>query len=287
MFSNIFKMSSAVRWAFNFKEWNPSERDFEHAISCVQTEEKARLERFAYRKDIKASLIGRLLMRKFVNEYGGLPYDKITFLRDEHNKPILKDNSIAISFNVSHQGSYAVLAGETVDVKLGVDVMTLGYTGHKSIPEFFRLMNTNFSAAEWMEIKGSPEKSETEQASMFYRHWALKESYVKALGVGITVDLRKIAFQTNSVLSKDSITTDTDLYIDAIRQDWLFEETLLDSRHCVAVAISRKKGYPTSSRNAMFEILDYDKLMAHAVPLFPIDSQCTAGYFAKPDHNMI
>jgi len=285
MFSNnIYKMSSAVRWAFNFKEWNPSERDFEHAISCVQIEEKARLGRFVYRKDVKASLAGRLLMRKFVSEYGGLPYDKITFLRDEHNKPILKDNSIAISFNVSHQGSYAVLAGETVDVKLGVDVMTLGYTG-KNISEFFRLMNTNFSAAEWIEIKGSPKKSEAEQASMFYRHWALKESYVKALGVGITIDLKKMDFQTNSSLSEDCITTDTNLYIDAIRQDWLFEETLLDSRHCIAVAISQKNGKPTLSHNAMFEILDYDKLMAHAVPLFPIDSQYAAEYFAKPERN--
>ncbi|XP_019886643.2 L-aminoadipate-semialdehyde dehydrogenase-phosphopantetheinyl transferase [Ooceraea biroi] len=281
--SNIFKMSSAVRWAFNWKEWNPSEREFEHAISCIQSDEKARLGRFVFRKDVRASLAGRLLMRKFVSDYGGLPYDKIIFLRNEHNRPVLKDNSIAVSFNVSHHGSYAVLAGETIHVKLGVDIMTLEHTGNKNIPEYFRLMDRNFSAAEWREIKGSSGKPEAEQLSMFYRHWALKESYVKALGVGITVDLRKIDFRTNSSLREGLITTDTDLYTDAIQQDWLFEETLLDSQHCVAVAISRENENRSSSRNVMFETLDYDKLMTHAVPLFPIDSQYTAQYFAKSE----
>lgn len=275
-------MSSAIRWAFNWKEWNPSEREFEYAISCVQNDEKTRLGRFVFRKDVRASLVGKLLMRKFVNEYTDLPYDKIVFIKDEHNKPVLKDNS-TISFNVSHQGSYTVLAGEIRDVRLGVDVMALEYTGGKSLSEFFRIMNSNFSLAEWKEIRGSAsEKSETEQISMFCRHWALKESYVKALGVGIVVDLRSIDFRTNSELSQDSVITDTALYIDGIKQNWLFEETLLDSQHCVAVALQENDN-SLRLHNNTFEIMNYDKLIAHAVPLFPLDSQYTAQYFTKSE----
>lgn len=274
--ANIVRMSSAIRWAFNWKEWNPSEREFEHAVSCIQSDEKERLRRFVFRKDVRASLVGRLLMRKFVNEYAGLPYDKITFVRDEHNRPILKDNSI-VSFNVSHHGSYTVLAGEIRNVKLGVDVMTLDYNESKNIPDFFRLMNKQFSAAEWDEIRGS-NKSEAEQMSMFYRHWALKESYVKALSVGVFADLGSINFRTNSKLSEDSVITDTILHINGIEQDWLFEETLLDSRHCVAVALQKTDNL---LRNIPFEIINYDKLMAHAIPLFPMDSQYTIQYFAK------
>lgn len=281
--TNIIRMSSAIRWAFNWKEWNPCEREFEYAISCVQSDEKTRLGKFVFRKDVRASLAGRLLMRKFVNEYTDLPYDKIVFVRDEHNKPVLKDNSAAVSFNVSHQGSYTVLAGEIRDVRLGVDVMAFEYTGGKSVSEFFRIMNRNFSSAEWDEIRGSAsEKSETEQMSMFYRHWALKESYVKALGVGVVVDLKSIDFRTNSELSEDSIATDTILYIDGIKQDWSFEETLLDSQHCVAVALQENDD-SLRLRNTMFEIVNFDKLVAHAVPLFPLDSQYTAQYFAKSE----
>lgn len=276
--ANIVRMSSAIRWAFNWKEWNPSEREFEHAVSCIQSDEKERLQRFVFRKDVRASLVGRLLMRKFVNEYASLPYDKITFVRDEHNRPILKDNSI-VSFNVSHHGSYTVLAGEIRNVKIGVDVMTLDYNEGKSIPDFFRLMNKHFSAAEWDEIKGL-NKSETEQMLMFYRHWALKESYVKALSVGVFVDLGSIDFRTNSKLSEDSVTTDTVLHINGIKQDWLFEESLLDSRHCVAVALQRTDN-SLRLRNTLFETINYDKLMAHAVPLFSIDPQYAIQYFAK------
>ncbi|KMQ94593.1 l-aminoadipate-semialdehyde dehydrogenase-phosphopantetheinyl transferase [Lasius niger] len=223
----IFRMSSAIRWAFNWKEWNPSEREFEYAISCVQNDEKTRLGRFVFRKDVRASLVGKLLMRKFVNEYTDLPYDKIVFIKDEHNKPVLK--------------------------------------------------------AEWKEIRGSAsEKSETEQISMFCRHWALKESYVKALGVGIVVDLRSIDFRTNSELSQDSVTTDTALYIDGIKQNWLFEETLLDSQHCVAVALQENDN-SLRLHNNTFETMNYDKLIAHAVPLFPLDPQYMAQYFAKSE----
>ncbi|KAL0134688.1 hypothetical protein PUN28_001461 [Cardiocondyla obscurior] len=274
---NIARMSSAIRWAFNWKEWNPSEQEFEYATSCVQSEEKERLKRFVFRKDVRASLVGKLLMRKFVNEYAGLPYDKITFVRDEHNRPVLKDNC-TVSFNVSHQGSYTVFAGEIENVKLGVDVMTLEYNENKNISDFFRLMNKHFSTAEWDEIRSG--KSEVEQMSMFYRHWALKESYVKALGVGVFVDLRSIDFRTSSKLSEHSITTDTILCINGIKQDWLFEESLLDSRHCVAVALE-KNDTSMRLRHTPFEMMNYDKLIAHAVPLFPIDSEYTAQYFAK------
>ncbi|XP_025074485.1 L-aminoadipate-semialdehyde dehydrogenase-phosphopantetheinyl transferase [Pogonomyrmex barbatus] len=276
--ANIIRMSSSVRWAFNWKEWNPNEREFGQAASCIQVDEKERLKRFVFRKDVRASLVGRLLMRKFVNEYTDLPYDKITFVRDENNRPVLR-HSVAVSFNVSHQGSYTVLAGEARDVKMGVDVMSLDYSERKSIPDFFRLMNRHFSTAEWEEIKDSG-KSEAEQMFMFYRHWALKESYVKALGVGVFANLGSIDFQTKSGLSEGSITTDTVLHVNGIKQqNWLFEETLLDSRHCVAVALQENG----SSRlhNIPFEIMNYDKLMTHAVPLFPIDSQYTIQYFAK------
>lgn len=277
--ANIARMSSTIRWAFNWKKWNPSEREFEHAISCIQSDEKERLKRFVFRKDVRASLVGRLLMRRFVNEYAGIPYDKITFVRDENNRPVLKDSSTVVSFNVSHQGSYTVLAGEIRNVKIGVDVMTLDYNESKNVTDFFRLMNKHFSIAEWAEIRDSG-KSEAEQMSMFYRHWALKESYVKALGVGVFIDLGSIDFRTNSDLSEDSITTDTVLHVNGIKQNWLFEETLLDSRHCVAVALQENDN-SLRLRNNPFEIMNYDQLMARAVPLFPIDPQYTSQYFAK------
>lgn len=274
-------MFQSIRWAFNWKEWNPSEKDFAYAISCIQLEEKQRLGRFVFRKDIRASLAGRLMMRKFVNEYEHIPYSAIVFARDAYNKPILKNVSSNLSFNISHHGNYTVLAGETRNVNLGIDVMKFEYTGGKQLPEFFRIMNRNFSPLEWGEINMF--SNDIDKISMFCRHWALKESYVKAIGKGITIDLRSMSFKTNSELMENSVTTDTVLYINDVKQDWLFEETLLNSQHCVAIAL-QKSGKAPNSQKKIFEYVNSDTLLANAIPLFPQDPKYTEEYFKKKEH---
>ena len=275
---NVSRMFQSVRWAFNWREWSPSEEDFAHAVSCVQLEEKERLGRFVFRKDVRASLVGRLMMRKFASEYGSIPYNCVALTRDENNKPILGNASSGLRFNVSHQGNYTVLAGETRDLMLGVDVMKLEYTGGKEVSEFFRIMGRNFSPSEWEEIKRP--SLESEKISMFCRHWALKESYVKATGTGVTVSLEALDFRTNSILTDKSVTSDTVLYINGTEQNWLFEESLLDSEHCVAVAL---QGKPRAQGN-LFRVINCNELFANAVPSFPIDSGYTEKYFGKEEH---
>ncbi|XP_018401186.1 PREDICTED: L-aminoadipate-semialdehyde dehydrogenase-phosphopantetheinyl transferase [Cyphomyrmex costatus] len=278
--AHITRMSSSIRWAFNWKEWDPSVQVLEEATSCLQNDEREKLQNFVFRKDIRASLIGRLLMRKFVNEYTDIPYNRITFIRDENYKPVLKDKSVIIDFNVSHHGSYTVLAGEVKNVKVGVDIMVLDYNKDRNLTHFFRLMKRQFSEAEWEEIRSG--KSNAEQLYMFNRHWALKESYTKAIGTGVSTDLRTLDFRTNSKLTEDSIITDTVLFINGIKQNWLFEESLLDSQHCVTVAL-QKNDNSLQLHNTRFRIMNYDELMLHAVPLCPIDSQFITRYFMKSE----
>ncbi|XP_023311405.1 L-aminoadipate-semialdehyde dehydrogenase-phosphopantetheinyl transferase [Anoplophora glabripennis] len=275
---NIFKMTNtSVRWAFNFTKWNPSHSDMLLASSCVQTEEKDRLSRFYFRKDFKSSLIGRLMMRKFVCQASGKKYDEIKFLRDDKGKPMLFESNTYpnLDFNISHQGDYVVLAGECSNVKLGVDVMKLEYSGGKSLDEFFRLMTKNFSPEEWVMIKSSG--TEKQQIAMFCRHWCLKESYVKAIGVGITINLQDIRFKVNtSVLDKNFIVDDTELYIKGMKVNWKFQEMLLDDQHCVAVALN-----DTSNMNLVFREIDFSELMEGCVPFLPRDEQYCLNYFRK------
>ena len=68
----------------------------------------------------------------------------------------------------------------------------------------------------------------------------LKESYVKALGVGIGFSLQRLDFcpqadpEVNRVICNTKVCVD-----DALQRDWLFEETMLDNKHCVAVALKQ------------------------------------------------
>lgn len=267
--------NNSVRWAFNSTTWNPAHSEMMLATSCIQAEEKERLAKFIFKEDFKSSLIGRLLMRKFVNEFQGIPYNEIRFCRDEKGKPFLSDKNCNINFNVSHQGDYVVLAGELEHVEMGVDVMKNEYAGGKTVPEFFRIMNRQFSALEWQSIKNC--RSETEQVGMFCRHWALKESYVKAIGVGITTNLQDITFKVNTqTLAKDALVTDTKLILKNEVQNWMFEESLLDNHHCVAVAVKRN-----TSSNLFFKEVSFSELTANSVSLFAPDELYTENFFKK------
>lgn len=272
----------SVRWAFNWANWHPTEKEFMRIMSYIQVDEKERLGKFVFRKDVRASLIGRLMIRKFVNEYACVTYNEIFFSRDKHNKPVYENSNKLLAFNVSHQGKFTVLAGETSNVKLGIDVMKLEYTGGKRLSEFFRLMDSNFSPVEWAEIKNDAFTSESAQIAMFSRHWALKESYVKALGVGIVIDLKKIEFRTKSKLKENTVVTDTDLYINNVKQNWIFEESLLNSDHCVAVAI-QNTNLSENPKNLFFELITIEKLLENAVPLIEEDSEYCSQYFAKTE----
>lgn len=271
-----------IRWAFNLKNWRPTLEDLLKATACIQPEEKQRLAKFVFRDDFDASLIGRLLMRKFVNETTSADYASIVFSRDLKGKPYITDNvgnsNSVIDFNVSHQGSYSVLAGSCLGSKIGVDIMKIEYTGGKSLDEFFRIMTRNFSIMEWESIKKSSDNNEKLKA--FMRHWSLKESYVKNIGVGITVDLQKISFSTRDALEMNHIVTNTCLDVDGIRQpNWRFEESLLDPEHIVAVALENPE--KDCKNISSFETISYEQLMENSSPLLENDEEYCQKVLAK------
>jgi phosphopantetheine--protein transferase-like protein len=268
-----------ARWAFDLSKWRPNLEELLLATTCIQPEEKIRLIKFVFRDDFDASLIGRLLMRKFVRDATGVPYNAIKFSRDDRGKPFLIEpgpsTDYHVDFNVSHQGCYSVLAGfiqkPIVDssLKIGVDVMKIQYSGGKPLNEFFRLMNRNFSNDEWMNINRT--NKDSDRLKTFMRHWCLKESYVKNIGTGITVDLRKISFHVRTPETDSShVVEDTLLELNGEpKHDWTFEESQLDDEHCVAVSLNRRDVSTRAPAN--FELVSFDELLRSHVPLLSYD----------------
>lgn len=275
-----------ARWAFDFISWKPSLQDLKIAVSLIQSEEKQRLSKFVFQEDFKASLSGRLLMRHFVRQGMSVDNHQFKLSRDARDKPYLMeidgasnwDNKV-IDFNVSHQGSLACLAGYANDrtetnasLKLGVDVMKIEYTGGKSLAEFFRLMTRNFSSDEWTQIKSF--NSNVGKLEAFMRNWCLKESYVKNIGTGITVDLSKISFIISTPdLKEGDVVFDTKLEIDGRQlDDFLFEESLIGAEHCVAVSLHK----PPADENykpIAFELIKFEELIKNATPLTEVDEK--------------
>lgn len=271
-----------ARWAFNVRNWSPTLEELKIATQLIQHEEKTRLSKFVFVEDFKASLIGRLLIHQFVKQASNADYDKIIFGRDVKGKPFLKEiigetNCMKdrIDFNVSHQGSYAVLAGcvnknEANKTRIGVDTMKIEYTGGKPLDEFFRLMTRNFSTDEWNYIKSF--NSNYMKLEAFMRNWCLKESYVKNVGTGIAVDLKKISFAINTTdLHDNKVVTDTKLCVnDTAMEDWLFEESLIDKEHCVAVALHNVSDR-TNYAPLNFENISFDNLIKDWKSIVDID----------------
>lgn len=257
-----------IKWAFNFRAWQPTRSEWMFCGQCIQSEEKDRIQRFVFKKDAKAAMIGRLLIRKAIADCLHLPYKEIKLGRTEKGKPFLENpGQENFSFNVSHHGDYAVLAASK-DGLVGVDVMK--YEVKSSVPNFFHTMRRQFTDSEWIQISKSAEESE--QLKTFYRLWCLKESYVKALGTGIGYDLSKLNFEFKTdFLEENKVITDTHvrLYGEDLLE-WTFEEHSLDN-HCIVVAKNQKtpstNGNETDENPCSFKLLSLEDLLEKASPI--------------------
>ncbi|CAB3368132.1 Hypothetical predicted protein [Cloeon dipterum] len=267
------------RWAVRAGPWQPTEAEWTKAASLIQPEEKERIGKFVFKKDAKSSMLGRLLIRKFLVQETGCLNSDLLVERDMHGKPVYPANS-SVVFNVSHQGDFAVLAGASGCLpghQLGIDVMKLEYTGGKDLSEFFRIMTRNFSPKEWTLIKRFP--NENEQLKEFCRHWSLKESYVKATGTGITVNLQNLSFHTTALLDPDLIVTDTVLSSSGEKlTEWYFEESLLDAEHCVSLC----RNFNVASLEK-FEHLSISDLFLGLDPVNSEDTDYTLKFLSKDE----
>lgn len=88
-----------------------------------------------------------------------------------------------IPYNLSHSGKYALCSVSTQpDAQVGCDVEMI--KGNK-----IRLAERYFCPREVEWIKSR--KTEAEQTEGFYRYWVLKESFIKAIRLGMKQDLRE------------------------------------------------------------------------------------------------
>lgn len=96
-----------------------------------------------------------------------------------HGKPTFLRSS-APHFNISHSGKYAVCA--LSEVPCGIDIQ------EKKELKNRRIFEKILSPKEQNEVLLS-----TDKATVFYKYWTRKESFLKLTGQGITVDLREIS----------------------------------------------------------------------------------------------
>ncbi|CAG8444391.1 2282_t:CDS:2 [Cetraspora pellucida] len=272
-----------ARWALNVQDWNPSDEQYKKALLCIQPEERDRIERFKFFSDSKLALVGRLMMRFLFYKSYKIPWNEIRFGRTKENKPILefsikfdlthdynekikpesKPNDPIINFNISHHGDWVVLVAAE-NCRVGIDVMKVECPKNQTVQEFFETLKDQFSDYEWTVI--TKPLQEIDQLHQFYKYWCLKESYVKAVGIGLALDLRTIEFhfsdkEERTNLSENKKTLRTKLYINnELEHKWKFEELYLDNLHCVAISYSALSDVD-NIEEGRFEKIDIEEVL--------------------------
>lgn len=143
--------------------------DVSHDQSCIQS-------RYQIRTDINK--IGRSLLRYGLRRHFNLGGEDIVLTHGQHGKPYLKNSPLF--FNISH--SDRAIACCISDKEIGIDIQ-------KNITlSNWNILKSFFSSSELNQVIEADNKSEK-----FTEIWAMKESYLKMLGVGFNRNLRSFS----------------------------------------------------------------------------------------------
>ena len=152
---------------------------YRRAYDAAAPQKREALDRIRVTRERCLSLCGALLLQKALRDVGAEPP---LFACGENGKPFLK-NSPGLHFNISHSGDFAVCV--LSDAPVGCDVETIR-------PVRDAVAERCFSAEENAALAAQDGAAAKE--TLFFRYWTLKESFLKAVGCGITVPLSSVSF---------------------------------------------------------------------------------------------
>ncbi len=201
----------AVRLDKNFNE-SKFHKLIKHTMS-----EKSRIKKFCSYECAQSTLIGCILIRYLLCKKLNIRNSELKFKKNDYGKPSLSmiDN---MHYNISHSREWVVCAINNLPV--GIDVEYINSTDLKIAERFF-------SRIEYNDLMS---KKEEERKLYFYELWTLKESYIKAIGKGLSIKLDSFYFRSNN----GNITmTNTDEYNNT--DDFYFKQYDLDKEYKLAV----------------------------------------------------
>lgn len=149
---------------------------FSDAYARVSAARRAKIDRLRTPEGKRLSLAAGLLLAEALAAAGVAGADAET-AAGEHGKPYLPRRP-DVHFSLSHSGARAMCA--LADRPVGCDVQL-------AAPRDLRIARRFFAAAECGRIFSEP--TEAARQAMFFRIWALKESFIKCLGLGLALPL--------------------------------------------------------------------------------------------------
>lgn len=146
------------------------------AFDAVSAERKDKVLRYRFLKDRVLSLGAELLLRKALRECG-IEIPEIRYGFETNGKPFLKGVE-GFNFNISHSEDIVMVA--VSENETGCDIEKITETDLDIAKKFF-------FREEYENIAALPASEERNE--LFFRYWTLKESFMKATGLGMRLPL--------------------------------------------------------------------------------------------------
>jgi 4'-phosphopantetheinyl transferase len=170
--------------------------------SYLSAEELTKAAKFLRSQDQTRFIIARGMLKKLLSEQLHLTPQKIKFIHGKYGKPGLKptQNPQNLHFNLSHSHELIVYTF-AFNQNIGIDTEYI-----KPISSMSGLVKRFFSKNENTQFFNLPQAKHLEA---FYKCWTSKESYLKALGLGITNHLSHFSVDVNPDTPPKLLQTDS------------------------------------------------------------------------------
>lgn len=192
--------------------------------------ERERAARFARKPDRARFVVGRARLRQMLGQRLGVAPAALQLRPNAYGKPLLESPASALHFNVSHSGTWVLIA---VDDRgpVGIDVEAVR-------PELAEI--DDFRAVLAPEEAAHLDATVPAQRALaFARTWVRKEAYVKALGQGVGRELREFAV-VDGVDGRPVMLYDRNPGGDSA--SWQFEDLTLDAAHVGCLVRGSRNG---------------------------------------------
>ncbi|WP_121614369.1 4'-phosphopantetheinyl transferase family protein [Mesobacillus foraminis] len=191
----------------------------EGSLETIPPAERLRILKFKKNEDKTRALLGVLLSRYALAKALQTRDDELVIERDEYGRPFLASPHWEGDFNLSHSGEWVVCA-VTSKGKIGVDIEKVEVVD-------INLFKGVLTSRELELLAGSKE----EAIPAFYSLWSKKESFVKALGSGLSQPIDKFEFVADPAGDCYQVRL-TDA---GILPSWKCKDFLLDKGYSLAV----------------------------------------------------
>lgn len=226
---------------FVFTEQIPDDVARERYYGLLTDAERSQQARFHFARDRHRYLLTRALVRTTLSQYCAVSPEDWRFNANPQGRPEICDEqqpALPLRFNVSHTQGLIVLA-IAAGRQIGVDTENVR---ERAAP--LDIAERFFAPAEVAALAALPP---AERPDRFYHHWTLKESYIKARGLGLSIPLDRFHFD---FLDDARIRLLTDAQLQDSPSRWRLRLLQVASDFMLALCVERVSAAPLELRMA-------------------------------------